>query len=296
MFEDSRQYTVWARVVWGAVDTAIRGGLPIDTLFDGLPFDAVTLRKLGKVDWEDYCRLVERIETLAGGPEACERLLAANYHSAHSELAVLVVTPRRLYGLLSEVILPIVFPAVDMNLEDLGPNRIRISHAIRAGARECLALQNGTIGAFRGLPQHLGLPCAVVGRREVRGRRAVYELRLPEVPSLGRRLGQASRALFHASVDIVLGYTRGGDPMKVTFQEHDGGDAEARILNARQIWNLSPRQGEVLAEVARGRANKEIASALGCTEATVEAHVTQILQRSGVDSRARLIARFWAGV
>src|SRR5208337_4994616 len=45
--------------------------------------------------------------------------------------------------------------------------------------------------------------------------------------------------------------------------------------------DLSPREREVLSLMVRGNSNKEIANALGITEATVKCHVSVILQRLG---------------
>jgi NarL family two-component system response regulator YdfI len=53
---------------------------------------------------------------------------------------------------------------------------------------------------------------------------------------------------------------------------------------------LTDREGEVLAGVARGERNKEIALRLGITERTVKAHLTSIFNKFGVDSRAAAIA------
>jgi two-component system, NarL family, response regulator YdfI len=53
---------------------------------------------------------------------------------------------------------------------------------------------------------------------------------------------------------------------------------------------LSAREGEILAEVARGRRSKEIAAQLGITERTVKAHLASIYSKLGVDSRASAIA------
>ena len=50
---------------------------------------------------------------------------------------------------------------------------------------------------------------------------------------------------------------------------------------------LTPREREVLAEVAEGRANKEIAARLGISEKTVKAHVTRVLEKLGVQSRTQ---------
>jgi NarL family two-component system response regulator YdfI len=54
--------------------------------------------------------------------------------------------------------------------------------------------------------------------------------------------------------------------------------------------DLTEREGEVLAAVARGETNREIAYHLGITERTVKAHVSNIFNKLGVDSRAAAIA------
>jgi DNA-binding CsgD family transcriptional regulator len=58
-------------------------------------------------------------------------------------------------------------------------------------------------------------------------------------------------------------------------------------------WGLSPRQSRVLAELAQGKRNKEIAEALGCAEVTVEYHLSAIQRKTGLKGRAALISRFW---
>ena len=54
---------------------------------------------------------------------------------------------------------------------------------------------------------------------------------------------------------------------------------------------LTKRQFEVVRLLLGGQTNKEIASALGCSEVTVEKHLTQVFRRTGVSSRSRLAAR-----
>ena len=53
--------------------------------------------------------------------------------------------------------------------------------------------------------------------------------------------------------------------------------------------DLSPREREVLSLMVQGRSNKEIASALGITEATVKCHVSVILLRLGVSDRTQAV-------
>ncbi|MGD2155969.1 MAG: response regulator transcription factor [Anaerolineales bacterium] len=54
--------------------------------------------------------------------------------------------------------------------------------------------------------------------------------------------------------------------------------------------DLTDRELQVLVAVARGERNKEIAFHLGITERTVKAHLTNIYNKFGVDSRAAAIA------
>ena len=57
---------------------------------------------------------------------------------------------------------------------------------------------------------------------------------------------------------------------------------------------LSPREQQILAEIARGASNKEIARTLGIAETTVKIHVQHILRKLGLSSRVQA-AVFAAG-
>ena len=50
---------------------------------------------------------------------------------------------------------------------------------------------------------------------------------------------------------------------------------------------LSPREQEVLQQIARGASNKEIARTLQIAETTVKIHVQHILRKLGVSSRVQ---------
>jgi DNA-binding NarL/FixJ family response regulator len=64
----------------------------------------------------------------------------------------------------------------------------------------------------------------------------------------------------------------------------------ARTLAARMPdSDLSGREREVLELVAKGKSNKEIASDLGITEATVKCHVSTILMRLNVTDRTQAV-------
>ena len=55
--------------------------------------------------------------------------------------------------------------------------------------------------------------------------------------------------------------------------------------------DLSPRQGEILAMILEAKANKEIAYLLDISESTVKQHITVLLRKFDVSSRAQLIKK-----
>lgn len=63
----------------------------------------------------------------------------------------------------------------------------------------------------------------------------------------------------------------------------------ARRLSDRVLSQLSNRELEVLAQIGRGRSNKEIAAALHLVEGTVKVHVTNILSKLGVADRTQAV-------
>lgn len=73
-----------------------------------------------------------------------------------------------------------------------------------------------------------------------------------------------------------------------SYQEGQEQDPDiAELLRRRQM--LTPQQGRVLAMIAEGLLNKQIAYELGVSEATVKAHVSAILLKLNVDSRTQAV-------
>lgn len=60
------------------------------------------------------------------------------------------------------------------------------------------------------------------------------------------------------------------------------------------LASLSPRERQILAEIARGASNKEVARTLGIAETTVKIHVQHILRKLNLSSRVQA-AVFLAG-
>jgi DNA-binding CsgD family transcriptional regulator len=124
----------------------------------------------------------------------------------------------------------------------------------------------------------------------------------------GRALLESGRADVKAALrDAAAGRATGLPVDLAPIDDGNGGrlwlaivteaSSEARIGMAvavcRERWKLTPKQAEVLRHVVEGRSNTAIAGLLGCVERTVELHVTALLDKAGVDSRAALVARLF---
>ena len=66
-----------------------------------------------------------------------------------------------------------------------------------------------------------------------------------------------------------------------------GGRAPAAAPAEEPGTPLSPREEDVLREIARGASNKEIARTLDIAETTVKIHVQHILRKLGLSSRVQ---------
>ena len=71
----------------------------------------------------------------------------------------------------------------------------------------------------------------------------------------------------------------------------------AFALSGSQPPELTPRQRDILAHIAQGRSNKQIAFALGIRERTVKFHIAALFERLGTSSRTEaLIVALKSGV
>jgi len=55
----------------------------------------------------------------------------------------------------------------------------------------------------------------------------------------------------------------------------------------RNIYNLTPREMDILSHIAKGESNKVIAAELGIVDGTVKLHVRQVLKKLGVKTRVQ---------
>ena len=122
-----------------------------------------------------------------------------------------------------------------------------------------------------------------------RGDRALRETALAEVAA----------ALPRGSLRLLEGKTTGPfthedwEPAALALEEFlDAPDEGALTLPAAQVGtplaNLTPREGEVLALVASGQRNRDIAERLAISPATVTRHISNILTKTGCSNRTEL--------
>ena len=100
----------------------------------------------------------------------------------------------------------------------------------------------------------------------------------------GRRLGELhERADLRGRDDAIALGCLDEQRIEVAAAERRG----ATGMNA----SLRATNG-VLAQLARGASNKDIATKLGCATRTVEVHATAVMRRCHVESRSRLVSVF----
>ena len=90
--------------------------------------------------------------------------------------------------------------------------------------------------------------------------------------------------------NTIRAAARGETLLKPEIMARVLSQANAPKTDAHEPANLTDRELEVLAAVARGERSKEIAAHLGISERTVKAHLASIYSKLGVDSRAAAIA------
>jgi FixJ family two-component response regulator len=142
----------------------------------------------------------------------------------------------------------------------------------------------------------------------------ILDVRLPARSGLDlqrdlRALGNGTPVIFisgHADVPMAVGAMKAGavEFLAKPFRDQDLLDAVHRALDidrarrsaaaALDRWrrlrdSLSPREREIMALVARGLANKEVAATLSISEITVKVHRAQVMRKMEARSLPELV-------
>ncbi|HEY6943001.1 response regulator transcription factor [Dokdonella sp.] len=129
--------------------------------------------------------------------------------------------------------------------------------------------------------QHPGLPIVVVSAHEesaVIARAVAHGASgyIPKSASIG--------TIVEAIRGVLAGEVWLPESLVGTGASLEPGEADA----AARIADLTPQQFRVLAMIAEGLLNKQIAYDLGVSEATVKAHMTAIMRKLGVGNRTQV--------
>ena len=147
----------------------------------------------------------------------------------------------------------------------------RLSGGVAALAARSAAVGGRQLIDVFGAPQdRAGLAQAVAAARETLG-----EAAFAAAEAAGRALS------FDALLDELLAVLEDGRGALATW-------TRVRSTSQQPDNLLSPREREVLALVAEGRSNKEIAEALFIAPSTVKSHVASLLTKLDADNRAQL--------
>lgn len=130
---------------------------------------------------------------------------------------------------------------------------------------------------------------------ELQGHLARQSIRLPVIIITGHGdVGMAVRAMKAGAVDFIekpfddealLNSIRHA----LAFDERQRALQTQRAEIAARLAELTPREHEVMEMVTEGRSNKEIATALGVTAKTVEAHRARVMDKMRAESLAELV-------
>jgi len=140
------------------LDLATAHGLSTAELLHELPFDRTRLDRLDRIDWDDYCTLIERFERACGSLEAMHAIVLAAYDRVippHWTERVRRLSPRMFYLLAAYV--P-QLTNVEHRFDELSDGRSLLSFVLHPGSRPCATYFRGSIATVRGFVGHLGLP------------------------------------------------------------------------------------------------------------------------------------------
>ncbi len=142
----------------------------------------------------------------------------------------------------------------------------------------------------------LGRGAPLAEHRRARSPDRAYEPRCFVLEARGALAGKLTLTSASAEADVLSSMLAPWIGLAAASAEEPLDPHLQRARRAAHVgarWALTPKQVEVLDQLARGRSNKEIAAQLNIAEGTVELHVSSILKKASHKSRAGLIAEVW---
>jgi DNA-binding CsgD family transcriptional regulator len=258
------------------------------------------------IDWDDFAEVSERFERAVGGPGGVGRVMREALPVAYPEIRAFTAVffhPIPLFTFVMTRLMRTMYRNITISdVERLDGERVRWTQSIPEPHRPCETFHRSTVSLVELFPRHLELPEAHLEEIVITPRQGRFVARFPAPPSFADRgarvvssaasvVAEQLDAAFAAIADKLRADSRGdgaGDG------DGDGGDGShpQRDLDAwAERLKLSRRQRDVFALLVKGRANKDIAAALRCSERNVEFHVGRILRAARVTSRSELLVK-----
>lgn len=129
------------------------------------------------------------------------------------------------------------------------------------------------------------LPETLVGAARRLARFAVSGTFHPSAPpTFSARVDRGDGVLLDAELSIAR--TRQGEPIVAVSLAHEA-PPRALVAQTAASYSLTPSESDVLALVARGLSNDEIAARLYVSLVTVKTHLTRVFRKLGVESRVQ---------
>jgi len=258
------------------------------------------------IDWDDFVEVIERFERMVGGAEAVGRAMRDAIPTAYPELrafASVFVLPIPAFRFVMTRLMGTMYRNIAVEtIEDLGGDRVRWTQTIPEPYRASEAFHRGTVSMVELFPRNLDLPDARIERVTIAPREAEFIVQFPTVDPLAlrsaRAVSSAANVLavqldeaFSKIIETLRGRPEGSGSGNGTLRSDGGSPRHADARDWADRLALSPRQREVFALLVEGRANKDIAAALHCSERNIEFHVGRILRSARVSSRAELLVK-----
>jgi DNA-binding CsgD family transcriptional regulator len=294
---------VSVRMLHLLIDLARTADVDEIALTDGLP--SVALRDGEEpdwIDWDDFVELIERFERAVGGPEGVARAVRAGVPIAYPDLrafAAVFVRPIPFFSFVMTRMALTIYRHLEIEqVERLGDDRIKWTQRIPEHYRPSEAFHRLSVPLVEVLPRHLELPEAKVEHVAISSHSADFIAKFPPAAPIAVR---GARAVSSAASVIAVQFDEVFAKIAETLRKRPAGAEGATPVRPLGTsgdldqWPerlaLSPRQRDVFALLVEGRANKDIAAVLHCSERNVEFHVGRILRAAGVSSRAELLVK-----
>lgn len=181
--------------VRGLLEAVERRGIDGVRLIEGLDLGDALSHPRGRLDWNEYALLLDRLCEAVGGEQGVGAVAEDMIRGSRTFALVAssVLDLKRLIQFGFERLAPAVYRNLGSRVEVLAHRRLRLRYAIPESYRGSLVFGYGTVGSLRAYPRLLGLPDLPV-ISDLDSHKGVLSVELPPSETLPARASRAVRA------------------------------------------------------------------------------------------------------